>query len=118
MNARSILFIVLVTLVGHFCYGQTKDESVFTNIDPLKSVQVFPSPATEFLSVKFETPIAKTAKFTVHNIIGNELEIEPEIMDEHQVRIKVREFHDGYYFLAIQSTGHKSTFKFLKRSGD
>jgi Secretion system C-terminal sorting domain len=116
MNARKTLFIVFISFLSiPFCYGQAKDESPLTRIDPFKSVQVFPNPATEFLAIKFETAIAKKTKFTVHNIIGNELDIEPELMDEYEVRIKVKDLHDGYYFLAMQSSGFKSSYKFLKR---
>ncbi len=116
MNARKIIFIVLTAFLGvNFCFAQAKDEASYAQTDPVKFVQVFPNPATEFLIIKFETPIAKKTKFTVHNIIGNELEIEPEIVDEYEAHIKVKDLHEGYYFLAIQSASSKSTFKFLKR---
>jgi Secretion system C-terminal sorting domain len=116
MNARKILFIVMIAFLGiNFCFAQAKDEALYGQTDPVKSVQVFPNPATEFLTIKFETPIAKKTKFTVHNIIGNELEIDPELIDEYEVHIKVKDLHEGYYFLAIQSASSKSTFKFLKR---
>jgi hypothetical protein len=83
MNARRILFIVMIAFLGvNFCFAQAKDDALYGQTDPVKSIQVFPNPAVEFLTIKFETPIAKKTKFTIHNIIGNELEIEPELVDE------------------------------------
>jgi hypothetical protein len=117
MNAlRTIVIVMICLLSAQMVLGQAKDEG-FSGTDPVKAVQVYPNPTTEFLTIKFESPVAKKAKFTVHNIIGNEIEIEHEVMDEYEVRIRVKDLHEGYYFLSVQSEHSiaKSTYKFLKR---
>jgi Secretion system C-terminal sorting domain len=115
-NASRVFFIVLLTAFNSsLCFAQLKDEAFSSRIDPVKVVQVFPNPATEFLSIKFETPIAKKVSFTVHNVIGNEMDITPELLDEYQVQIKVKDFHEGYYFVSMQMESSKATHKFLKR---
>jgi hypothetical protein len=85
--------------------------------DPIKLVHIFPNPATDYLHVKLEHVIASKAKITVHTIIGNEMPIETEIVDEHEVRVRVKDFASGYYLLAIKDDEAKirGTFKFLKR---
>jgi hypothetical protein len=118
MNAKKTIFIVLLGIfAANFSFGQEKDGVFSTQIDPIKSVQVFPNPATEFVTIRFDNPIANQLKFAIHNIIGNEIEVVTEIMDEFEVRIKVKDIHEGYYFLSIQNmqSGMKSTHKFLKR---
>jgi hypothetical protein len=115
MKAGRIIIITLclVTLLVS-AYGQTKEESLTT--DAIKSIQVFPNPTTEFLNVKFESPIAKKIAFKIHNIIGNEISLEAEIVDDFEVRFKVKDMYEGYYILAVQNTvsGYKATYKFLK----
>ena len=85
--------------------------------DPIKAVQVFPNPATDFLSLRFEHPQAKKIKLTVYTIIGNTVEVESEVLDDFEIRIRVRDLQSGYYLLAInnQDTNYKNTLKFLKR---
>jgi hypothetical protein len=82
-----------------------------------KSVKLYPNPAIEFVSVKFETPQAKKVKFNLHNIIGSEMPVESEVIDDFEVHIKVKDFSTGVYLLSIRNeeTGLKSAYKFLKK---
>jgi len=79
--------------------------------------KIYPNPAIEFLTVSFEQPIAKHSRLTVHNIIGNILEVETETIDDHEIRVKVKDLPVGYYLLAIrdEQNNGRSTLKFLKR---
>ena len=82
-----------------------------------KSVKLYPNPAIEYVSVKFETPQAKKVKFSLHNIIGSEMPLESEVIDDYEVHIKVKDFSTGVYLLSIKNdvTGYKSAYKFLKK---
>jgi hypothetical protein len=116
MNVTKTIFIVAAIILSvASSFGQTKDSS-FGTTDPVKSVQVYPNPTSEFLNIKFETPIAEKSVFKIHNIIGNEMTLEVEVVDAFEVRFKVKDLHEGYYILAVQNsiTGAKSTYKFLK----
>ncbi len=118
MNVFKTIFIVLVWICSaQFSFAQLKDESFVGHPDQLKSVQVYPNPAIEFISVKFDFPIASKTKVVVHNIIGNEITPDIEVIDEFEIKLKVKDLPDGYYFLAIQNlhTGSKTIHKFLKR---
>ena len=83
----------------------------------IKSVKLYPNPATEFLSLRLESPNSHHLILTVHNIIGNSVDVESEIIDEHEVRLKVKDLSAGYYLLAVndERTGFKGVYKFLKR---
>ena len=106
---------MVISLVG---LGQGNDGIIgYQHSDVVKSVKLYPNPAIEFLNVKFETPSARTIKLTLHNIIGNPLEMESEIIDDNEVRLKVKDLPSGYYLLAVkdESSGFKGVYKFLKR---
>ena len=119
MNLRKAIYIVLaVILTVQLGFAQGKDEVYFGGRpDPVKSIQVYPNPATEFVSLKFEAPLAKKVKLSFHNILGNAIELEQEVMDEHEIRIRVKDLTTGYYFVSVQDepSNFKSTYKFLKR---
>lgn len=99
--------------------GHPREEHPGTpsSVDLSKSVTIYPNPAVEYLHVKFEEPIAAKSKLTVHNIIGNVLDIESEMVDEHEVRLRVKDLPVGYYVLAVRDdqSNARSTIKFLKR---
>ena len=106
MNASRIIFIAIICFFSvQSLFGQTKDEAFSAQTDPVKLIQLFPNPASEFLTVKFEHPVASKSKFTFRTIIGNEINLETEVIDEFEVRIKVKDIHEGYYFSAGRN-GH------------
>jgi len=82
-----------------------------------KSVHLFPNPATEFVDVQLDEFPAKNVRLTVHNIIGNELQVETEVLDENLIRVKVKDLAAGYYLLAVkdEESQFRGTYKFLKR---
>ena len=113
---KTILFSLLLLLAAQFGWAQSHDPFAPDRNDLLKSVKLFPNPATDYLSVKFETPLARTVKMTLHNIIGNTLELESEIVDDYEIRVRVKELPAGVYFLAVRdANSSQNSFKFLKR---
>jgi hypothetical protein len=116
---KTIFFIFAFAVIGLSAQAQQKDEATSygtPQLDP-RSVSIFPNPAVEYLNVKFENPIAKKAKLTVHNVIGNVVEVETETVDEFEIRLKVKDLPVGYYLLAVrdEESNSRSTIKFLKR---
>jgi hypothetical protein len=97
--------------------AQTMEDGTFSGQPEPGRVKVYPNPAVEYLNVSFEEPVAREAKLTVHNIIGNMLDVETENIDDHEVRIKVKDLPIGYYILIIRDerTNNRNTLKFLKR---
>lgn len=114
---RALLLFCFVFLAAAFAIAQPKEELTNPDRSTVKSITLFPNPATDYLSVKFEEPHARSMQVMVHNIVGNVLTIETELVDEHEVRLRVKDLPAGYYFLALRDElAHtKSTYKFLKR---
>ncbi len=111
---RSVLMVVAVSLVS-LAVAQERPESTSTDLS--KQVKLYPNPAVEFLTVKFETPQARKVKLVLHNIIGSQLETESEVIDEYEVKIKVKDLSTGFYLLLVKNeeTGLKGAYKFLKK---
>ena len=117
---KAIFFASAFAVMAISGQAQQKEEVLSSGtyqIDLSKSVSIFPNPAVEYLHVKFENPIAKKSRLTVHNIIGNILDVESEMIDEHEIRLKVKDLPVGYYLLAVRDddSNSRSTLKFLKR---
>lgn len=118
---KPLLALILLIGASYAAFGQgfgpNKEDAYSLSTDPVKTVQIFPNPSTEFVHVKFETPYAKKVKLSVHNILGNVMDVEQELMDEHEIRLKVKDLPSGYYLVSIKDERGNagSTFKFLKR---
>ncbi len=115
---KFFITLVCVTISVMTLLGQTREEFSFQrSSDPFKSIEIFPNPATDYISVKFERPMASKARISVHNVIGNTMELESEIVNEHEVKIKVKDLATGYYLVSVKDENLNAgrTFKFLKR---
>ena len=114
-----ILLIVSVLFFGEVAFAQSSEVSASQpeKIDFSKSVSLFPNPATEYVHIKLGSLNANHVKLTMYNLIGNEVQIETEVMEEHEVRIRVKDLSTGYYLLAVrdEQVQFRGTYKFLKR---
>ncbi|HRI77957.1 MAG TPA: T9SS type A sorting domain-containing protein [Cyclobacteriaceae bacterium] len=115
-TVKTIVFSALALMLTQFAVAQSHDAfAAVTVVEPVKSAKLFPNPAADFLSIKFEAPVAKTVKVTLHNIIGNSIDVESEIVDEFEIRLRVKDLPTGYYLIALKDEGNaRSSFKFLK----
>ena len=73
---RLFKLIVLSVFVGLLSQLHAQEKPEMATYDVSKQVKLYPNPAVEYLTVKFETAQAKTATFTLHTIIGTEVEAE------------------------------------------
>jgi hypothetical protein len=120
MRLIKLLWVLLIVCsASALSYGQSVPENASYERDITKAVHIFPNPAVavDYLHVKLAQLQASKIKLTVHNIIGNEMAIETEVVDEHELRIKIKDLASGYYLLAIKDDEAKirKTLKFLKR---
>ena len=120
MRFMKIFVLVGLVMISRVGLGQGREEMRlpgYQHTDVVKSVKLYPNPATEFLSVRLEAPSARHVSLTLHNIIGNTLEIESEIVDDSEVRVKVKDLPSGYYLISVKDeiSGFKGVYKFLKR---
>ena len=82
-----------------------------------KSVHIYPNPAVEYVHIRVEHVNMDKVQVSMHNIIGNEIRVEAERLDEHEIRIRVKDFDAGYYLVALKEehSNFRGTYKFLKR---
>ena len=115
---RLIGGVIFVLAATFGAYGQ-KAELTSNGFDAANRpvISVYPNPATDFISVKSDVADLRSARFVLYTIIGNEVAVEPEIADESEVRIRVKDLPSGYYLLAIRNeqSGFRTTRKFLKK---
>lgn len=117
----SRIFTVLVLIVsgvsGTFAQEQGTPSAQIERADLSKSVQIFPNPSVEYVHVRIEQVQAADLRVSLHNIIGNEMSVETEIVNEHEIRLKVKDLDAGYYLIALRDDKihFRGTYKFLKK---
>lgn len=118
---RLVLSVLLVTAACALSFGQTQPQ-VQTEyggvMDVAKHVQIYPNPSVEeWINVKVESVSADKIEVAMHNIIGNKLPVESEVVSEHVLRVRVKDLSAGYYFLALREndSGLRGTYKFVKK---
>jgi hypothetical protein len=118
-NLSLILSFFLLLFLSGTTFGQNQDVIAYTpeKIDLSKSITVYPNPAIDYVNIKLSTLEASTAKITLYTILGGELQIDKETVNEHEVRLKVKDLATGYYLIAVrdEQLQFKATYKFLKR---
>lgn len=119
---RFIRLVLMVFGLSAFqlAIAQSQPETqpqVVQEVNLVKSVHLYPNPATEFVDVRLDHLPAANISVTVHNIIGNELQVETEVLEEDLIRVKVKDLASGYYLLAVkdEESNFRGTYKFLKR---
>jgi Secretion system C-terminal sorting domain len=114
-----ILLVLLLLFIGEVSLAQGSEVSAGQpeKTDFSKSITLYPNPATEYVHIKLGTLNASQVKLTLYNLIGNEIQIETEVIEEHEIRVRVKEFSTGYYLLAVrdEEIQFRATYKFLKR---
>jgi Secretion system C-terminal sorting domain len=112
---KPIVILSLAVLLMFSAKAQVKDDSYAT--DPTKAIRLFPNPAVDFVSVRFETPLANIVQVSLHDIIGNEIPVEMEVYGEYEIHLKIKDLPTGYYLVTVKQEegSHRSILKFLKR---
>ena len=117
MRTLNLIFFLVFMLVSGVSFAQVSEVGQPERADVSKAITIYPNPATDFVNVKLTTLNARQARFTMYNILGNEIQTEVEVVDEREVRFRVKELSAGYYLIAVrdEQTQFKGTYKFLKR---
>jgi Secretion system C-terminal sorting domain len=120
-TVKTLLFTLLLASLGFAVSAQSDphdkvDMHARTEFSK-SSVHLFPNPVVEYLTIKFEEPVAKKTSLSLHNILGSSMETEREVIDDFEVRLRVKDLPTGYYLLSLKDehTNQHGTFKFLKR---
>lgn len=120
MRTLNLIFLLIIGFACEVTFAQAirpyepgQPEKAANSI----SISLYPNPATDFLNVKLGEVNSHQSKITLFNILGNEVQAEIEIIDDHEVRVHVKELATGYYLVSVrdEQTKFKGTYKFLKR---
>lgn len=121
MRLYRLALLLFFGAAAHVSAAQSQQEPAplaeMQEVNVIRSVNIFPNPATEFVYVEVEHFPADRVELTVHTIIGNELKVETEVVSETTLRVFVKDLAAGYYMLAVKDEGSnfRGTYKFLKR---
>jgi hypothetical protein len=114
--------VILLAGFALTVFAQSGDENRQTSpygterTSAVEDIQLFPNPAPEYVHVRLGSLKSSNVKLSVLNVIGSELHPEVETVNDHEMRVRVKELAPGYYFLAVkdESTRFKGIYKFLK----
>jgi hypothetical protein len=118
---RLVRLICFLMFAAAFQLGLAQTQSEQIPFQERTKVQLYPNPTlpqSEYLHVKFEETIpAEKVAVSLHNIIGNKMEVETEIVDKHEIRVRIKDLASGYYLIALkdEETNFRGIYKFLKR---
>ena len=116
---RIFYFVIILFLAVAFSASAQSREEYGTQEGPFdnKSIHIYPNPAVDFIHVRLENVPVRQVTLSVHNIIGNEMNVETEVISEHEIRIRVKDLDAGYYLVALkdEEEHYRGTYKFLKR---
>ena len=117
---RTLYFTVILSAIISTAMAQDSPGNVYGQPERMelsKSVQIYPNPAgDEFIHVRVENVDLSEAKVSLHNIIGNEMRVEKDMLDENTLRIKVKDLATGYYLIGLNDDKQKlkGIYKILK----
>ena len=116
MRPLNLIISLLLLFLSAASFSQGNAE-LNEKADLTKSITIYPNPSTDFVNIKLGVLNARQVKLTLYNILGNEVQAETEVIDDHEVRVRVKEFSTGYYLIAVrdEQTQFRGTYKFLKR---
>ena len=68
------------------------------------SVELYPNPASEYINLKIDINFKlEDYDLSIHSLIGNQMNFNKEIISDHELRIFLDEFNNGYYFLILDN---------------
>jgi len=121
MNKIKLTIItLLIAAISSTAYSQSLGELDRFDDESLElrnKVRLFPNPTIDYLSIEIINSNLEDVEFTVHNIIGNIVEVDVDKISNNEFKIDVESLPTGYYLVAIKDnkTHFRETYKFLKQ---
>jgi hypothetical protein len=118
MRVLKAFFLLPILFLSMIYITQAQDIPVQSERASIaRSISVYPNPATDYIEVNLDQLNAGSVTLALYNIIGNPVAAESEVIDQHKIRIRVKDLSGGYYLIALrdEETKFKGTYKFLKR---
>ena len=118
---RRIVFMGLILAGAAFLPLSAQDEDSGSSTSGLSlnrnTVELFPNPASDFITLTLADSESQGVEIDIYNIIGNKLRIEVEELDKRQYKIPVKDLAPGYYLVVLKDSRSRYTraLKFQKR---
>lgn len=96
--------------------AQERQELAAENEIKIK-VEVFPNPATNFLTVDLSKLSLEEPKIEIRNIIGSKMVAHTEDLGQKQYRVDIQDYPRGYYLVLVRDDKSKfqQTVRFSKK---
>jgi len=115
-NLKKISFLILIA--GFISVGTVRGQAFINfNTESVNKVELYPNPATNYLTIEIKNSKLVKPYILLHSIIGNSIKIETDKISDNKYRIEVKDLPNGYYLLSVKDPGTKfsRTYKFLKK---
>lgn len=114
MKLLSTLCIAVLSLVGSYGYAQSGEVEKTAELAVKPPVRLYPNPAIDFIHVEIEHVDVTDVRVSLHNIIGNEILADKEIVNSNTIRVGLKNLPAGYYLLVLKDDkALKAAYKFL-----
>ena len=122
-----IKFFFLLLIISTQCFfsaaqdwsdeNQNIRNQLPNNFDSINLIGIYPNPATDYIIIEIRSPELHNIRFALTSMIGNEIEITPELLGDYRFRLGLSNYPSGFYFLVIQDdlSQFKKAFRFLIR---
>jgi len=114
----TILIVLMIAIATPKAFAQSDfPEFQSSSLELENRIEIYPNPAVEYVNIEIKESKLTNTRIVLHNIIGNQIEILPEKINDNKYRIDVKDLAPGYYLLSIKdpSIEFSKTYKFLKR---
>lgn len=118
MRNLYLIVTLLIAIASTAAVGQVNYKAPQEHLNTqTKQLEVFPNPVIDYVHIKHQELNAEKVTVTVYNLIGNELKVETEVLNEHEIRLRFKDLDSGYYLISVQDqrTQNRTTFKIVKR---
>lgn len=115
---KTVMFSVILTMVFSFqSYGQDRNELSGLTKGRQAKVEVFPNPATNYLTVDLSKLSLEDPKIEIRNIIGSKMSFRSEKIGKNKQRLDVQDYPPGYYLVLVRDdkTKFQQTVRFSKK---
>lgn len=112
------LLLSLVLSVAFAFQSQAQERKDLSAKNNAKvKVEVFPNPATNYLTVDLSNLSLDDPKIEIRNIIGSKMTFRSEKLGKYKQRLNVQDYPPGYYLVLVRDdkTKFQQTVRFSKK---
>lgn len=112
-----VLSLVLMMAFAFQSQAQQGQDLMAKNKSATVKVEVFPNPATNYLTVDLSKLSLDDPKIEIRNIIGSKMTFRSEDLGDKKQRLDVQDYPPGYYLVLVRDdkTKFQQTVRFSKK---